>query len=150
VLQVKTPSYRGLVPASDQASIAKRHNQGVNTRHEQALRRELWRLGCRYRKNVRTLPGRPDIVFTEAKLAVFCDGDFWHGRHWTALRRTLRTGTNAPYWTAKIARNKERDETVTTTLQEEGWRVLRLWETDILADPTAAAERIRLALHAIR
>jgi DNA mismatch endonuclease (patch repair protein) len=146
---VKTPSYKGLVPASEQASIAKRHNQGVNTRHEQLLRRELWKLGCRYRKNVRTLPGRPDIAFPSAKLAVFCDGDFWHGRQWRTLRKKLRTGTNAPYWTAKIARNRERDQAITRTLREQGWRVLRVWETDILADPTAAAERIRQALHAI-
>jgi len=146
---MKAPSYKGLVPASEQASIAKRHNQGVNTRHEALLRRGVWRLGYRYRKNVRTLPGRPDIVFPTAKLAVFCDGDFWHGRQWKKLRQHLQEGTNAPYWTAKIARNRERDQAINKTLRRQGWRVLRLWETEILADPTAAAERIRQALDAI-
>lgn len=147
---MKTPSYDGLAPASAQASRAKQHNQAVNTRHEQLLRRELWKLGCRYRKNVRTLLGKPDIVFAAAKVAVFCDGDFWHGRDWNTLRKQLGSGTNASYWTAKIARNRERDRTITTRLQDQGWRVLRLWETDVLTNPTAAAEEVRRVLHAIR
>lgn len=147
---MRTPSYTGLIPASDCTSRTKRHNRSVNTRHEQLLCRQLWRLGCRYRKNVRTLPGKPDIVFAGARLAVFCDGDFWHGRHWKRLQQDLQHGTNAPYWTAKIARNRERDGTVGSRLREQGWRVLRLWETDILADPQGAAERVRRALYAIR
>lgn len=147
--RLKTPSYDGLLPASEQASRAKQHNRAVNTRHEQLLRRELWKLGCRYRKNVSTMPGKPDIVFAKAKLAVFCDGDFWHGRDWTTLHSQLRSGTNASYWTAKIARNMERDRKVTTALQEEGWRVMRLWETDILKNPDGAARKIQRALDAI-
>jgi len=147
---MRTPSYNGLVPASEHASRAKRHNQSANTRHEALLRRELWKRGLRCRKNVRTLPGNPDIVFGKKKLIVFCDGDFWHGRHWRTLRHNLRHGTNAPYWTAKIARNRARDQGVTATLRKQGWQVLRLWETDILADPQAAAERIHQAFDAIR
>jgi DNA mismatch endonuclease (patch repair protein) len=150
VTSLKTPSYDGLAPASAQASRAKQHNQAVDTRHEKVLRSALWKLGCRYRKNVRALPGKPDIVFVVAKLVVFCDGDFWHGRNWNALRKHLRVGANASYWTAKIARNKERDRIVTTRLQGQGWRVLRFWETDILANPDAAARVVNRVLHAIR
>jgi len=146
---MKTPSYKGLVPASEQASTAKRCTKGVNTHHESLLRRELWRRGCRYRKNVRALPGKPDIVFRTSKLAVFCDGDFWHGRRWRSLRQNLQRGANAPYWTAKIARNRERDREINKLLRDQGWRVLRFWESDILADPAAAAERICQELDAI-
>jgi DNA mismatch endonuclease, patch repair protein len=146
----RSPSYKGLLPSSEQASRAKQHNQGINTRHEQLLRRELWRRGLRYRKNCRTLPGKPDIVFSKAKLVVFCDGDFWHGRHWAKLSRSLRNGANAPYWIAKIETNRERDRLVAKQLRHLGWQVIRVWETDILKDPRAAAKRIERALNAIR
>jgi len=96
------------------------------------LRSHLWRLGCRYRIDVSNLPGRPDIVFPKARLVVFCDGDFWHGRRWAERRRKLRTGHNADYWVRKIGRNIERDRQNTALLEKAGWTVLRFWEGDIL------------------
>jgi len=146
---MKTPSFIGLHPASAQSSRTKRGNRSTGARHEEVLRRALWCCGLRYRKNVRSLPGKPDIVFRSARIAVFCDGDFWHGRHWARLQQHLSTGANAPYWTAKIARNRERDQEVTSKLQGLGWRVVRLWETDILADPAVAAAHILQVLNAI-
>jgi DNA mismatch endonuclease (patch repair protein) len=103
-------------------------------------------MGLRYRKNCGELPGKPDLVFFRARVAVFCDGDFWHGRDWILRKAKLEGGTNARYWIAKIASNVERDARNTAALQVAGWLVIRLWETDIRRDPTAAAELIRRAL----
>lgn len=73
------------------------------------LCKELRRLGLYYHKNTPGLPGQPDIVFRSAKVAVFCDGDFWHGRNWRTLRGSLSKGTNSAYWIAKIRSNMQRD-----------------------------------------
>jgi DNA mismatch endonuclease (patch repair protein) len=100
----------------------------------------------RYRVAPSNLPGKPDVVFPGAKLAVFCDGDFWHGRNLDARLAKLASGHNAPYWVAKIQRNVERDRRHNATLNELGWCVLRLWETDILKAPTEAADKVRRAL----
>ena len=142
----KAPSFNGLAPASMASAHAKRRNRRQDTQHEVLLRRVLWKMGLRFRKNVRTLPGNPDIIFPGARIAVFCDGDFWHGRKWKELKRKLERGVNATYWAAKIAANIERDTRNTTVLQQLGWRVIRLWETDIRRDPSAAATLIRKAV----
>src|SRR5690348_4254231 len=114
----KAPSFTGLKPASAAASRAKRSNTRVDTKHELLLRRELWRLGLRFRKNVKTLLGKPDIVFSRARVVVFCDGDFWHGRKWRELKPKLDQGTNAAYWSAKIATNIDRDNRNTALLEQ--------------------------------
>lgn len=144
----KVPSYKGLKPASEAASRVKSRNRRVDTLHEVLLRSHLWRLGLRFRKNVTTLPGKPDIVFPGAKVAVFCDGDFWHGRDWQSRQEKLSRGTNSAYWLAKIASNIERDARNTALLKRAGWRVIRLWETDVKRDPPAAAARIKKAVDA--
>lgn len=107
------------------------------------MRRFLTKLGLHYRSNVRSLLGKPDIVFSHAKVVVFCDGDFWHGRDWRKLRRKLRSGSNGTYWAAKIAANRRRDKMTQRELQRAGWKVIRVWETDILRDPARAAERVQ-------
>lgn len=142
----KVPSFTGLKPASAASSRAKRSNTRTDTQHELLLRRELWRLGLRFRKNVSSLPGKPDIVFPGARVIVFCDGDFWHGRNWKTLNPKLKQGTNASYWSAKIASNIERDARNTALLEEAGWHVIRLWETDIKNDPLSAAILIKKAI----
>ena len=76
-------------------------------------------------------------------MVVFCDGDFWHGRNWEKLRTDLERRHNGVYWTAKIARNRERDEELTARLLASGWVVLRLWETDVLRDPQQAAKSVK-------
>lgn len=139
----KTPSYRGLQPASAASSHAKRANRPSDTQHELLLRRELWRIGLRYRKNVQTLPGKPDIVFLGPRVVVFCDGDFWHGRDWPTLRAKLEQGTNPDYWVAKIKSNIERDQRNTSLLEEAGWHVIRVWESDIKKDLCVVACHIR-------
>lgn len=110
--------------------------------HEVLLRTKLWHRGLRYRKNVSSLPGKPDIVFTRAKVAIFCDGDFWHGRGWAAQKQKLSTGHNSAYWIQKIGRNIERDKEITLKLEKDGWVVLRFWETDIIEDPERYADLV--------
>jgi DNA mismatch endonuclease (patch repair protein) len=119
-----------------------RRNTRRNTQPELLLRRALWRLGARYRLHFATLPGRPDLVFPSAKLAVFCDGDFWHGRGWQARRRRLARGANAAYWIPKILANRARDRRVSRQLTALGWRVARVWESEILRDPHVVALRL--------
>src|SRR5437667_9572629 len=97
----QAPSFVGLRPSSDASSRCKTANRSRNTRAETTLRRELWKSGLRFRANVKTLPGRPDIVFSQAKVAVFCDGDFWHGRNWRTVKKKLSRGWNSGYWQAK-------------------------------------------------
>jgi len=145
-MAITAPSFNGHKPASPASSRCKQSNGATGTAHEVSLRRELWRSGLRFRKNSRTLPGKPDIVFPSAKLAVFCDGDFWHGRNWRQLQAKLKTGSNRGYWLAKIANNKKRDRRNTRKLQEDGWTVLRFWESEIKNDLFATAGRVRQAV----
>jgi DNA mismatch endonuclease (patch repair protein) len=107
------------------------------------LRRALWAAGYRYRVNRADLAGKPDIVFSRARVVVFCDGDFWHGRSLDSRLARLKRGHNAEYWRRKIAANVQRDQRNTRLLQLEGWRVLRIWETDIHKDVNHAVDRIR-------
>lgn len=140
---IKSPSFSGLTPASASSSLAKSRNKRTDTQHEKLIRSILWRMGLRFRKHVTSLPGKPDIVFRRARVAVFCDGDFWHGRNWKKQKSKLRQGTNAEYWVSKIKSNKERDRQNNALLAAEGWYILRLWETDIKQDPQATANLIK-------
>lgn len=143
----ESPSYKGLVPSSEAASAAARaSSRKADTRCEVKIRSLLWRAGARFRKNVKTLPGKPDIVFPAARLAIFCDGDFWHGKEWGRRRQKLAQGSNPQYWTAKIEGNMERDQRHNGELETEGWTVLRFWESDIHRDPAGIAAQILRAL----
>lgn len=142
-----TPSYVGLKPASERASRAARGaSRKRDTKPEKLLRSLLWRRGLRFRKDYAALPGRPDIVFTKAKVAVFVDGDFWHGKDWPARKAKLAKGNNPDYWIAKIERNMGRDARRTEVLEAAGWRVLRYWESDILAAPSETSGQIAHAV----
>lgn len=143
----RSPSYKGLKPASAAASAAARSSsRKADTRCEVKVRSLLWRAGARFRKNVAKLPGKPDIVFPGPRVAVFCDGDFWHGKDWDERRRRLAAGTNAPYWLAKIERNRQRDRLNRKKLESEGWTVLRFWESEIHDDPRRVAAMILATL----
>lgn len=98
---------------------------------EVMLRKALWKNGYRYRKNYRKLPGTPDIALTKHKIAVFCDGEFFHGKSWEVLKPRLEKGSNAEYWVNKISRNQKRDDEVNKQLLFEGWTVIRFWGEDI-------------------
>ncbi|HRZ58049.1 MAG TPA: very short patch repair endonuclease [Candidatus Paceibacterota bacterium] len=147
------PSFKGLRPASAGASAAARGaSRKTDTRCEIVLRRELWRRGLRYRLHVPGLPGRPDVVFPRHRVAVFCDGDFWHGRDLEDRVAKLERGHNSEYWVAKVRRNVERDRQQTRLLQSSGWVVMRIWEKDVLLRTAGVADQIAAVLaqnHAI-
>lgn len=142
----KVPRFSNFKPASDTASRIKQRNRSRDTKAELLLRKELWRHGLRYRLHAQDLPGKPDIVFRGARVVVFCDGDFWHGRRWHERREKLSRGANALYWTAKIAANVARDRRKTRALQRAGWSVVRLWETDVLRDVERAVAKVMAAV----
>lgn len=121
-----------------------------DTQPELLLRRAVWRRGLRYRLRS-SLPGRPDLVFPSARLAVFVDGDFWHGHGWRergfhSMEEQFEGRNNAEFWRRKIARNVERDAEVSRRLAESGWMVLRLLESDVRRDTEAAADRVENAV----
>lgn len=102
-----------------------------DTKIEVMLRKALWSKGYRYRKNYKSLPGSPDIALTKYKVAVFCDGEFFHGKDWEVLRPRLEKSNNSDFWISKISRNRERDEEVNKKLLFMGWTVIRFWGNDI-------------------
>jgi DNA mismatch endonuclease, patch repair protein len=139
----RTPSYKGLSPASPIASrVAIGASAKRDTAPELMLRRALRGKGLRYRLYVSSLPGRPDLVVPAARLVVFCDGDFWHGRYLRRRLQKLATGHNATYWVSKIKSNVARDRRIRRALKDSGWEVLRLWESDVRANPERAAATI--------
>jgi len=135
-------SYRDFRPSSSAASKVGRANRRANTKPELLLRRALTAQGLSYQSNVRALLGAPDIVFFGTRVAVFCDGDFWHGRDWATRKGRLARGANGRYWTAKIQRNIERDREITRQLRREGWLVIRVWEGNVRSSPERVARAI--------
>lgn len=110
------------------------HIKNKDTGIEVKLRKALWQKGYRYRKNYSSLPGKPDIVLTKYKIAIFCDSEFFHGKDWDDLKKQLERGKNADFWIKKIARNRERDEEINKQLMFMGWTVIRFWGKDIKKD----------------
>lgn len=108
-----------------------------DTKPELRIRRLVHARGLRFRKHATWLPGTPDLVFRRAKVAVFVDGDFWHGWKFDEW-----CGGLAPYWLAKIERNMERDLLNYEALRTIGWTVIRVWEHEIRADAAACVDRI--------
>jgi DNA mismatch endonuclease (patch repair protein) len=112
-----------------------------DTKAELTLRKLLHSKGYRYRVHLSSLPGKPDIVFTRRRVAVFVDGDFWHGWKFEDWAHKL-----APYWRAKIERNRARDLQHENTLRDQGWDVLRIWEHQVKSDPEACVVLIEQTL----
>jgi DNA mismatch endonuclease (patch repair protein) len=108
---------------------------------EVAVRSALWKRGYRFRKHLKGLPGSPDIVFTRHKVAVFIDGDFWHGYDFEKWRNKL-----TPFWLNKIETNISRDERNFRLLKEMGWTVLRLWGHEVKNDLDECLARVEEAL----
>ena len=107
------------------------HIRSNDTKIEVLLRKALWNRGYRYRKNYRDLPGKPDIALTKYKIAIFCDGEFFHGKDWEVLRPRLEKSNNSEYWISKISKNRKRDDEVNKKLLFMGWTVIRFWGRDI-------------------
>lgn len=103
-----------------------------DTSIEVQLRKALWHKGYRYRKNLKALPGSPDIVPTKYKIAIFCDSEFFHGKDWDVLKLRLKKGKNPDYWIKKIERNRTRDWENDKKLLFLDYTVIHFWGQDIL------------------
>jgi DNA mismatch endonuclease Vsr len=91
--------------------------------------KSLWHKGYRYRKNDKTVFGKPDLVFKSLKIAVFCDSEFWHGKNWETKKYEHKS--NPEFWFKKIERNIERDKEVNFELDKSSWKVIRFWGKEI-------------------
>ena len=123
----------------DRLTKEQRHRNMSNiknkdTKIEIKLRKALWNKGYRYRKNYNELPGKPDIVLTKYKIAIFCDSEFFHGKDWEVLKPQLKRGKNADFWINKISQNMNRDEYINKQLSSMGWTVIRFWGKEIMKD----------------
>ncbi|MDX1251869.1 MAG: very short patch repair endonuclease [Gammaproteobacteria bacterium] len=117
--------------------------KGQNTGPEMLLRQALWAEGMRYRLHCgASLPGKPDIVFVRARLAVFVDGCFWHG----CPLHGHTPKSSKEYWLEKLKRNMARDKDTNRKLSELGWQPIRLWEHEINDDVSACVKRIAKAV----
>lgn len=106
--------------------------RGKNTKPELLFRRSLWKKGMRYRVDSKQLPGKPDISIKKYKLAIFIDGEFWHGYNWAERKNTIKS--NRAFWVPKIERNMQRDQEVNRQLEEMGYTVFRFWAHEINKD----------------
>lgn len=116
------------------------HIKTKNTSIELRLRKALWHGGLRYRVNYKRLPGTPDIAITKYRIAIFCDGELFHGKGFEGGK--MRFDTNKAYWEAKIKRNIERDRRVDAELQKLGWTVLRFWGKEIKKNLEVCVESV--------
>lgn len=107
------------------------HIRSKDTKIEILLRKALRKKGYGYRKNYKGLPGKPDIVLTKYKIAIFCDGEFFHGKDWEVLKPRLEKGNNSEFWIKKISRNRDRDDKINKELLFLGWTVIRFWGSEI-------------------
>lgn len=123
------------VLTKEQRTKNMKHIRSKDTEIEVILRKSLWNKGYRYRKNYDKLPGNPDIVITKYKIAIFCDGEFFHGKDWEVLKPRLENSNNSDFWISKISRNRERDDEINKKLLFEGWTVIRFWGGDIKKHP---------------
>jgi len=113
----------------EQRHVCMSHIRGKDTKPEVFVRKALWKLGFRYRVNVKSLPGKPDIVFTKYKTAVFVNGCFWHGHDGCKKYQVPETNTN--FWVGKIEANRSRDIKNKDCLENSGWQVVTVWECEL-------------------
>ena len=126
------------VPPAKNEAVRKtmQGNKKKDTSIELLLRRALFKRGVRYRKNDKSILGTPDIAIKKYKLLIFCDGDFWHGKEYHGVK------THEWFWNEKIKRNRERDLEYTIRLRDEGWTVLRFWESEIKKDVEKCVDKV--------
>lgn len=121
---------------NDKVRKSMRGNTKKDTSIEVLLRKALWRRGIRFRKNCKEILGTPDVSIKKYRLVVFCDGDFWHGKEYRGVK------THKKFWDEKIKRNRERDLEYTIRLRDDGWTVLRFWESDIHSDVEGCVDKV--------
>ena len=123
-------------------------NKSTGTKPELVLAKAMWALGLRYRKNSGSIFGKPDFSFKKYKVAVFVDGEFWHGKDWERKKAEIKG--NREFWITKIERNIRRDMEVTGRLKAEGWTVLRFWSNDVVKNAGCHAEKVKEIIQARR
>ena len=127
-----------------QISYNMRQVKNKDSQIELLLRHEMWKRGIRYRKNVLSVYGKPDIAFIKKKVAVFVDSEFWHGFDWNNKQAEIKS--NREFWIPKIEKNMERDARVNSFLRSEGWIVLRFWGKEIQRNTVGCVDIIETAL----
>lgn len=125
----------------EQISYNMKKIKNKDSKIELILRKELWSRGIRYRKNVNNIIGKPDIAFIKKKIAIFVDGEFWHGFNWEERKKDFKS--NQEFWIPKIERNMQRDLEVTKALENSGWIVIRFWGNEIKKDVSGCADKIQ-------
>jgi DNA mismatch endonuclease (patch repair protein) len=118
--------------------------RSTNTKDEVRLAKALWALGYRYRRNNKTVFGKPDFTFKKIKLAIFVDGEFFHGKNWDIDRNRIKT--NSEFWIKKIERNMQRDIEVNAYLESQNWKILRFWSNDIKKNLDSCIAEIQKAI----
>lgn len=136
--------HRGDIMSPETRSAVMSRIRGKNTGPERAVAAGLASLGLEWESHVRMLPGRPDFVFAAARVAVFVDGDFWHGWRFPQWLDKL-----SEKWEAKIGATRRRDARNHRKLRRMGWKVVRLWEHQIQRDMPSCLEKVLSALHSI-
>lgn len=126
--------------SKEQISKNMRAVKSKGSKIELLLGKSIWNKGIRYRKNNKTIFGKPDFSIKRLKLAIFVDGDFWHGKDWQNRKNDHKS--NKKFWLDKIERNISRDREVNIYLKTQGWIVLRFWGSQINRNVDSCAERV--------
>ncbi|MBL1407610.1 very short patch repair endonuclease [Sphingobacterium faecale] len=133
---------------SKQRSYNMSRIRGKNSRPELILRKALWSKNIRFRLHDKSLPGRPDIVIKKYKLAIFVDGEFWHGFDWKINRERIKS--NRLFWIPKIERNMQKDEKVNRALRDLEYTVFRFWSKDVFKKTQLIINQIELFIESRR
>lgn len=118
--------------------------KGKDSKPEMILRKAMWARNIRYRLHDKSLPGKPDIVIKKYKLAIFVDGEFWHGYNWEERQKQIKT--NRSFWIPKIERNMQKDRQTNRALTDMGYTVFRFWSREILKELPKVMNQIELYL----
>ena len=129
---------------TEQRKKCMKSSKSKGTKPELILAQALWHQGLRYRKNDKSIFGKPDLSFKKYKIAIFVDGEFWHGKDWEIRKSDIKS--NREFWVTKIERNMQRDKKVNDYLIKEGWKVFRFWGKDILKNSKEFALIIQKAI----
>lgn len=132
----------------EQRSKNMRAVKSKDSKEEVLLAKALWQLGYRYRKNNKTVFGKPDLTFKKYKLAVFVDSEFFHGKNWEIKKHEIKS--NEDFWYKKIERNIERDKEVRAYLEQNAWTVLRFWSKQIKEDLDSCVNQIESVLSKVK
>lgn len=131
------------VHSPQQRSKNMRAIKSSGTKPELLIAKALWSKGYRYRKNNKSVFGKPDFTFKKLKVAIFIDSEFFHGKDFATKKKPA---TNSEFWEKKILRNMERDRQVNEKLSGEGWKILRFWSREVITKPEQVILTIEAAL----